>query len=253
MIESIQNKQFKNIKALLERRKKRSEQGVFVVENPRTFREIPKEMIVETYVAKGYEKEAKGLGLLDNVSHYELVADDVFRKLSDTQNPQGIMAIVKQPAYALEDVIDGSLDARYIVLNKLQDPGNLGTIMRTAEAAGIKAVIMDRETVDIFSPKVVRATMGAILRVPFIYVDDLCECITYMKSKGIRTYAACLDGKTDFRQIKDIGARAYFIGNEGNGLSDEVVAMADEKIFIPMQGKVESLNAAVAAALLMYQ
>ena len=94
---------------------------------------------------------------------------DIFKKISDTQNPQGIMAIVKQPAYALEDVIDGSLDARYIVLNKLQDPGNLGTIMRTAEAAGIKAVIMDRETVDIFSPKVVRATMGAILRVPFIY------------------------------------------------------------------------------------
>lgn len=251
MINNITNKQIKNIKALCDHRRTRREQGLFVVENPRMFREIPKEMIRETYVSESFLKNEDNKKLLQGI-RYELLKDDMFKKVSDTQNPQGIISLVKQPEYDLDKLLIKNPKGRYIVLNRLQDPGNLGTILRTAEAAGISAIVMDRECVDVFSPKVVRSTMGAILRVPFVYVDDLTEAIRKMRRTGIKCYAAHLKATMDFREADYAGGTAFFIGNEGNGLSDEIAQMADELIYIPMQGQAESLNAAVAAALLMY-
>lgn len=251
MITSIQNKQIKNIKDLLDHRRSRRSQGTFVVENPRMFKEIEKDKIVQTFVSESFCKDESNIALLKDIN-YEIVKDDVFKKISDTQNPQGIVAIVKQPEYDLEKIIHKNPKGRYIVLNRLQDPGNLGTIMRTAEAAGIAGVIMDKDCVDIFSPKVVRSTMGAVLRVPFVYTDDLKESVKRLKVNGIKCFAAHLKATTDFREADYSNGAAFFIGNEGNGLSDEVTALADEKIYIPMQGKAESLNAAVAASLLMY-
>lgn len=251
MITSIQNKQIKNIKALCDRRKFRREQGLFVVENIRMFREIPENMLAEIYVSESFLKVSENKDLLAG-KNYEVITDEIFKKTADTQSPQGVIALVKQPNYKLADYLKEKEDDKYIILNRLQDPGNLGTIMRTAEAAGIKAVIMDSECADIFSPKVVRSTMGAIFRVPFIYSENLSQTINDLKKSGVKCYAAHLEGKTDFRDIDKTTSRAFFIGNEGNGLDAEITALADEKVFIPMQGKAESLNAAVAAALLMY-
>lgn len=251
MITSIQNKQIKNVKALCDHRRTRRQQGLFVVENPRMFKEIPKDMIAETYVSESFLRVEENRSYLEGIN-YETVKDDVFKKLSDTQNPQGIIALVKQPVYNLDRLLSENKEARYIVLNRLQDPGNLGTILRTAEAAGISAVIMDRECVDVFSPKVVRSTMGAILRVPFVYVENLADALTEMKKAGIKTFAAHLQGKMDFRNADYTKRCAFLIGNEGNGLDKEISNMADELIYIPMQGQAESLNAAVAASLLMY-
>lgn len=147
----------------------------------------------------------------------------------------------------------GNKSERYLILEDIQDPGNLGTMIRTAEAAGIKAVIMSRNTADIFNPKVTRATMGSCFRVPFIYADNFADAVNSLKTNGIRVYGAYLRGGKNYREA-EFGKRcAIMIGNEGNGLTDEAIALADERVFIPMEGKIESLNAAVAAAILMYR
>ena len=139
------------------------------------------------------------------------------------------------------------------VLEDIQDPGNLGTMLRTGEGAGITAVIMSKKTADLFNPKTIRSTMGSVYRVPFCYVEDLKAVIEKMHAAGIQTYAAHLQGKNSYTQECYSAKTAFLIGNEGNGLSDEIAALAMCKIRIPMEGQVESLNAAVSAAILMYE
>ena len=141
----------------------------------------------------------------------------------------------------------------FLVLEDLQDPGNLGTMLRTGEGAGISGVIMNQSTVDLFNPKTIRSTMGSIYRVPFFVTDDLEQTILELKSQGIKVYAAHLKGTLCYDEPDYRGPSAFLIGNEGNGLSDVVADCADTYIKIPMQGQVESLNAAISAALLMYE
>ena len=147
---------------------------------------------------------------------------------------------------------DGTLP-HLLVLEHLQDPGNLGTILRAGEGAGLTGVLMDSNTADIYSPKVVRATMGSLLRVPFAYVEDLGEALALLKKKKIRVYAAHLQGSNAYDRENYRKATAFLIGNEANGLSPETAAAADVRIRIPMLGEVESLNAAVAASVLMFE
>ena len=140
-----------------------------------------------------------------------------------------------------------------LVLEDIQDPGNLGTIFRTAEAAGATGIVMSRGTVDIFHPKVVRATMSAVFRMPFYISNDLCAEISVFRERGIRSYAAHLGGKRAYDELPLSKGCAFLIGNEGNGLSEELTAQADEKIIIPMAGGAESLNAAMAAGILLFE
>jgi TrmH family RNA methyltransferase len=129
----------------------------------------------------------------------------------------------------------------------------MGTIFRTAEAAGVNGIIMNRECVDLYSPKVVRSTMGAMFRMPFLIVPDLQEEVRRLKSEGVQVYAAHLKGTKNHFQFDYHTPTAFMIGNEGNGLSDELSSLADQYLRIPMHGKTESLNAAVAATVLMYE
>ena len=140
-----------------------------------------------------------------------------------------------------------------VLLEDLQDPGNLGTIIRTGEGAGIDGVIMTRESVDIYNPKTIRATMGSIYRVPFLYTDNLEQVMEELKKRNVHTYAAHLQGKEyyDVQEFKE--GCAFLIGNEGNGLKKETADLAERYIKIPMEGQLESLNAAVATAILMYE
>ena len=173
------------------------------------------------------------------------------QSLCDAQalsHPQGILAVVRQKEYRIDDISDGEL---FIILDAIQDPGNLGTIVRTAEAAGAAAVIMNKGCADIYSPKVVRSTMGSIFRVPFIYTEDLICAVDKIKSYGAYVYAATLSGR-NISEAKIKEKRAFIIGNEGNGISADILSLAAMEISIPMSGKVESLNAAVSAAILMY-
>ena len=125
--------------------------------------------------------------------------------------------------------------------------------MRTAEGAGAAAVIMNKSTVDLFNPKVIRSTMGSIFRVPFLIYDDLSEAVTELQSNGVTIYAAHLEGGIYYNEELYQGSSGFLIGNESKGLTEEISRLADKRIKIPMEGKLESLNAAVSAAILMYE
>ena len=185
---------------------------------------------------------------------YETVSDECFQKMSDTLTPQGVLCVLKKLHYDLTNILQktdtGSL---FVFLENLQDPGNLGTIMRTSEGAGVHAVIMTKKTVDIYNPKTIRATMGSIYRVPFIYIEETRQTIELLKENKVRVYAAHLKGTTYYDGQDYTGSTAFLIGNEGNGLTEETAVMADTYIKIPMHGKLESLNAAIATSLLIYE
>ena len=182
----------------------------------------------------------------------EIVGDSVFKQISDTQTPQGIMAVIEMPHYELADLLDGD-STHLLILESIQDPGNLGTMLRTGEGAGITGVIMNSQTVDLYNPKTVRSTMGSLYRMPYYISDDLEGTINLLKEKGVKLYAAHLKGTLSYDEPEYTRACGFMIGNEGNGLSDQIADMADTYIKIPMEGKVESLNAAISATLLMYE
>lgn len=249
MITSTSNAQIKNVINLIKKSKDRKAQGLFVVEGKRMFEETPKARIHSLFVSESYERENRAS--LSGYA-YETVSDEVFSYMSDTKTPQGIMALVKMSEYSVEDMIAGE-NPLIMILENLQDPGNLGTIIRTAEGAGVDGIIMTNGTVDIYNPKVIRSTMGAMYRMKFAYTDNLGETVGLLKSRGITTYAAHLKGAVDYVTCDYGKGTAFFIGNEGNGLTDGATELADRKIIIPMKGSLESLNAAVSAALLMYE
>ena len=203
------------------------------------------------YVSEQFAADPEHAALLSNVN-YEVVADSVFRAVSDTQTPQGVLAVVRMPHYTLDDVMRADR-THLLLLESVQDPGNLGTMMRTGEGAGITGVIMNRTTVDMFNPKTIRSTMGSIYRVPFVVADDFVATIQKLKQRGVSLYAAHLRGERQYDAFDYTGATGFMIGNEGNGLSDEIAGLADSYIRIPMEGQVESLNAAISASLLMYE
>lgn len=173
-------------------------------------------------------------------------------KAADTATPQGILCAARMPSYSFEEMIKKK-NPLLLVLEDLQDPGNLGTIFRTAEAAGAAGILMSRATVDLFNPKVVRATMSAVFRMPFVVRDDLCADLAVLRRAGIRSYAAHLGGKRAYDEVPLTSGCALLIGNEGNGLSEKLTEAADEKIIIPMKGGAESLNAAMAAGILLFE
>ncbi len=253
IITSSTNKQVKNVMHLMTKASARREQKLFVVEGIKMFLETPVDKIEKVFVSESCINENKDIAQKLKEHSYEIVKDSVFKEMSGTVTPQGIMALVKQNEYNIEEIIDKNKKQAFIVLEGLQDPGNMGTIIRTAEGAGIAAVIMDKNTVDVYNPKVIRSTMGSIFRVPFVISTNLSETVDKLQKSGIIVYAAHLQGKIYYDETNFKESSAILIGNEGNGLSDEISEKADRKIKIPMCGKVESLNASVAAAILMYE
>lgn len=183
---------------------------------------------------------------------FEVLSDTVFDYAADTRTPQGVLCVVEQMDYTLDDVAKGECP-HIVVLDHLQDPGNLGTILRTAEGAGVTGMVMDRECVDIYNPKTIRSTMGSVYRMPFCYAESLTDAVRSLKKRGIRTYAAHLEGRKDYDEEDYCQPCAFLIGNEGNGLRKEIADLADAYIKIPMAGQVESLNAAIAASVLMFE
>lgn len=251
VITSTSNEQIKKLIQLKEKSKVRKTTGTFTVEGKKMFVEIPAEDLVSVYVSETFLKEN---GELVKDKKYQIVSDQVFKKISDTVTPQGIVAVVKQKSYSIDYIIEKRNKEKscIVVLDRLQDPGNMGTIVRTGEAAGISGIIMSKDSADIYNPKVIRSTMGSIFRVPFSIVDDLVAAVDTLKDNGITTYAAHLKGEL-YNSGSLTNDCALLIGNEARGLSGEISAKADKLIKIPMRGKVESLNAAVATAILMYE
>lgn len=265
MIASMANAQIKHIQKLMKQPRTRRQEQVFVVEGWK----MVSEALVRSLVLYLYVKESEkdtfvshlqelGCAALSADVPVEIVADSVFRQLSDTVTPQGILAMVQMPHYSREEILLGNAGGVYketkvLVLEDIQDPGNMGTILRTAEGAGMSGVILSKGCVDVFNPKVVRSTMGALFRVPFYVCEDVVSEMVDLHGRGFSFYAAHLQGKENYCRVSYDGKVGILIGNEAKGLSDPVADLADVKVKIPMEGELESLNAAVSAALFSYE
>lgn len=254
MISSISNQQAKEIIKLQKQLKYRRATSLFVAEGFKMLKEAAqKGCLVKIYISEtALEKKRDIIEGFCTKFPYETVSGQVFRQLSDTVTTQGILGIVKQPSYNIADIIN---DKRHmwLLLDDIRDPGNLGTIMRTAEGAGMSAVIMGKGTADLFNPKTVRSTMGAIFRMPFVYVDDITNVIIQIKNSGYSVYGTAMEGSIAYDQADYTTGAGIVIGNEANGIQDSVMECITGSIHIPMEGSLESLNAAVAAAVVMYE
>ena len=254
MITSSGNKKIKELMALIKKSSARKKQNAYTIEGIRMFRELKKDEILDVFVSESFEALNKKL-ISEIYPGYEVVSDKIFESVSDTKTPQGVMAVVKRKEYTLENIlaVRGELPHNLLILDSLQDPGNLGTLVRAGEGAGITGIIMNESTVDIYNPKVIRSTMGSVFRVPFIYVKDLKDIIEELYARKIDIYASSLEGATEYDAPNYRGSIAFIIGNEAAGVSKDVLDAVKNKVKIPMLGEVESLNAAVAGSILMYE
>ena len=254
MISSTANPRVKNVALLQKKGKERKRQGLFVIEGRKLFEEVLRdapEAIEEVYVTEAYLESFGQKEVLEQI-RYETVSENVMKAMAETMEPQGILATVRIPCYD-KKVLLGRENGVWIALEDLRDPGNLGTILRTAEAAGVTGVVLSANSVDMYNPKVVRSTMGAIFRVPHFYAEDFLEELEDMKRCGSTVYAAHLSGDRYYDEPDYSGRSVILIGNEANGLSDEAAGKANCLVKIPMEGKAESLNAAVATSLFVYE
>lgn len=177
----------------------------------------------------------------------------LFRTLSQTETSQGILGIVRKKLYRKEELAELFREKNLVILDRLQDPGNIGTIIRTAEGAGYGGVICVRGTGDVFSPKVVRAAAGSLFRIPVVMVDTVDQLCSMLGNLGKRLVVTSLEGSVNYYETDLSHNIALVIGNEGNGVSHELLERAETRLKIPMAGKLESLNASVAAGILMYE
>ncbi len=251
MITSTSNPQVKRLLQLQKKSRARNEEGVFLVEGLRMFSEVPKERVEKVYISETLYNRKKLEQNLDDFP-LEILSDHVFEHVSDTKTPQGILCIVRRKKYDIDELLKIK-NPHFVVLDNLQDPGNLGTIVRTAEGAGVDAVFLSKESVDIYNPKTIRSTMGSVYRMPVLYIEDLLDLLKTFQEKGVKSYAAHLEGKNSYDKEDYQSGTAILIGNEGSGLREEVAKAADIWVQIPMKGCVESLNAAVAASVLMFE
>ena len=251
MITSAQNTQVKNVIKLNQKAKARREQGLFIAEGRKMFLEAPDDWIEKVYVAESLLDDEEIMQKAKCFS-WDAVENSVFRQMSDTQTPQGVLTVLRQPSYQVEDLLKQE-SPLLMVLEDLQDPGNAGTIIRTGEGAGIGGVFLTKTCVDITNPKVIRATMGSIYRIPFFYVEDVVSLKQKLQNCGIRFFAAHLQGKNAYDRESYQGGTAFLIGNEGKGVSRLVKEKCDFVASIPMFGDIDSLNASVATGVLAYE
>lgn len=254
MIESVSNAQIKRIGKLKKSARFRRQEKAFIAEGFKMVEEGCRHGLVQAVYVRESAREEYAAEISRTIGDVKIewVSDAVFREISDTTSPQGILAVIHMPQYAREEILS-TPEATLVCLENIQDPGNLGTIIRTAEGAGVRGVVLSKGCVDLFNPKVVRSTMGALYRVPYYITEDMTTEVECMRQKGFRMFAARLDASEDYTKVDYRGKIGILIGNEANGLCKETAARADVGVKIPMEGQLESLNAAVSAALLMYE
>lgn len=252
-ITSKDNELIKHIRKLKDK-KYRDESNEYVVEGVKLVEEAVKEnakikqIIVCEDTTRTYEIPTH---IMLEIAKYECiyVSDKIFNIITQVTNPQGIMAIIEKNAQDTQ--IDYTQDI-IVALDDVQDPGNLGTILRTVDSIGLNQIIVSKGTADAFNSKVVRSTMGAIFRIKIIEVEDLAQAIKEMRKHHFKLMVTSLQTENSIYDI-DFNKKIIVIGNEANGVSKEIQDMADEKAKIPMLGRTESLNASVAAGVVMYE
>ncbi len=250
MIESNKNRLIKTV-TKLKNKKYRDELGLFVLEGEKFVRELPDDWHVEEFVFSEEFSKNVDMGWYKNRASVNVVSDGVFKTLSDTVTPQGVLCVCKQKSVTL-DFIENE-NAFMVIGECMRDPGNLGTLIRTADAANCIGVILSKGSVDVYNPKVLRATAGSIFHLPIITDVNLFELIPKLKQLKINIVAAHLKGSKLPYELNLKKSCAILIGNEGSGLTDEISNQATELVKIPMPGQSESLNASVATGILLYE
>lgn len=250
-ITSKDNSSIKEVRKLKEK-KYRNSNKKFLVEGFRFVEEAIKSnfYIEELFIAEEALEKFYGYNFQYNIKRYTkvyILEDRLFKIISNTENPQGILAIARYKDTEIKDK-----DGFYILADKVQDPGNMGTIIRSAHAAGASGVILTKGTVDVYNDKTLRSTMGSIFHIPVIEDDDL-SIIKTLKANGFKLLISSLEDSRNFYDINLNGNIIICVGNEGRGVSSEILELSDEKFKIPMPGEAESLNVAVAASIMMFE
>ncbi len=253
VITSKDNEIIKSVKKLKEK-KYRDENKEFIVEGIKLIQEAIEEnakikMII--VCEECMKEECIEQKLLYQIAKYDCiyVSEKVFSTITDVKTPQGMLAVIEMEN--TEEKIKFDEDIIF-VLDGVQDPGNLGTILRTIDSVGLSQIIVSKDTVDAYNPKVVRSTMGAIFRVKVIESQDLIRTLRNIKKHRFEILATSLETTEDIYDV-DYNKKVIVIGNEANGISNEILQLADIKAKIPMFGKTESLNAAVATSVIAYE
>ena len=251
-ISSKDNSLIKHIKRLKEK-KYRDEYGEYIVEGLKLIEEAIKEnaQISQIIVCEECDKAE----IIENHLRYEMakyeciyVPQNIFKMISDVESPQGILAVIKKSNHSSLQYNENII----VALDDIQDPGNLGTILRTVDSVGLKQILISKGTTDAYSPKVVRSTMGAIFRVNVIECEDLKETLKQTQDNGYKVMCTSLDAKKTIYEV-NYDKKVIVIGNEANGVSKDIKKIADEKLIIPMLGKTESLNVSVATGVILYE
>lgn len=254
-IDYIQSKDNKTIKHIisLQQRKYRQKFGEYTVEGIRAVTDLGKKGFLRAILIRESKRsELEPLVQKDfSISSVYVVQDPVFDKIEHSVNGQGILGIAKKCINELHSFIVE--DGLYVALDGVQDPGNLGTIIRTAVAAGAKGIFLLKGTVDPYNEKCVRSTMSALCNISIFEDITLSEFYDFIKDNTIKTYVTSLENAKPYHTISYAKRTMVILGNEGNGVSKEIIEMCDQAITIPMYGDIESLNVSIAAALCMYK
>ena len=241
----------------LQQKKYRDKYQLFILEGIRNAEMvIAKNISVQMcfFTQKAFTNE-RGKSILEQLNFpcFE-IPEHIYQKISDTQSPQGLMLILPIQNHNLDDLATINKSGLYLILDRLQDPGNIGTIIRTADAMGVKAIICLNGTADIYSPKVVRSAMGSLFNLPIITKISEQDLLSFCQNHNLTLYATALDNSAkaswDISYPQDC---AIILGNEANGVSDNLLDKCNAKIYIPMKGDAESLNVANAGSMIMYE
>ncbi|MBF4692835.1 TrmH family RNA methyltransferase [Fusibacter ferrireducens] len=258
-INSNQNKLFKQIKSLINK-KYRQKWGQFIIEGERfidyalTHDYAIEYICIRQDLMASFSNDEK-MALYQKKSKVILLPPNLFDELADTEKSQGIIGVLALPKpVEIENIFERSVLPQLIFLDRLQDPGNVGTIIRTADACGIEYIILNKGTVDPYNSKVVRSTAGSILNVKIIEVEDAPFWLNRLSEQGYTLLVTALHAEYAYDDKSAYGqANCLIIGNEANGVSEQIMRLKSHKIKIPIYGKAESLNASVAAGIMMYK
>ena len=240
--------------AELKQKKYRTQNGLYLAEGLRTEEEAVAYKAVETlfYVATDDERTMR---LLEDAAAQNIklvcVSENVMKKIADTETPQGIIAVCKMRQPKLENLLASG--KMLLVLDRVGDPGNIGTMLRTADAAGIGGLVLLKGCADIYAPKTVRSSMGSLFHIPVLSGVSEQEFVSAAKKAGYDLLVTCLDGADNLYKADLSGRIAFVMGNEAGGVSESLLAQADKRVYIPMAGRAESLNVAMAAGIVMFE
>ncbi|WP_346234645.1 RNA methyltransferase [Lysinibacillus telephonicus] len=247
-IESTQNALVKHWKKLVTTRKEREKTGEFIVEGFHLVEEAlkNKEQIVQIIVREGVELPL--LWAIDNVVMVE-VTDSVAKEIAETETSQGVFAHCKQQQATNEDQANWR---KLLLVDAVQDPGNIGTMIRTADAAGIDAVVLGKGCADAYNPKTLRSAQGSHFHIPVVR-GELMDWIEDLQERDVKVYGTALQDAIDYTEVEGSQNFALIVGNEGSGIHPQLLDKTDQNVIIPILGQAESLNVAVATGILLYQ